>query len=80
MEDKTTQDGVLVGDEPIQDGGFELFHRQDDLFLSPEEVLDLDPAPVVGNYWSRSLRREVCAKWHQFAQRNRPVRWSCPFG
>lgn len=51
MEDKTTQDGVLVGDEPIQDGGFELFHRQDDLFLSPEEVLDLNPAPVVGNYW-----------------------------
>ena len=50
VEDKTTQDGVLVGDEPIQDGGFELFHRQDDLFLSPEEVLDLDPAPVVGNY------------------------------
>ena len=50
MEDKTTQDGVLVGDEPIQDGGFELFHLQDDLFLSPEEVLDLDPAPIVGNY------------------------------
>lgn len=49
-EDKTTKYDVLVGDEPIQYGGFKLFYRQDEPLLSPEEVLELDPVPVVVNY------------------------------
>ena len=49
-EDKTTKYDVLVGDEPIQYGGFKLFYRQDEPLLSPEEVLELDSVPVVVNY------------------------------
>jgi hypothetical protein len=41
---------LLVGDEPIQYGGFKLFYRQDEPLLSPEQVLALDPASVVINY------------------------------
>ncbi len=49
-EEKTTKYDILVGDEPIQYGGFKLFYRQDKLLLSPEQVLELDPTPVVVNY------------------------------
>jgi hypothetical protein len=34
-EEKTTKYDTLVGDEPIQYGGFKLFYRQDKLLLSP---------------------------------------------
>jgi hypothetical protein len=47
-EEKTTQYDLLVGEEPIQYGGFKLIYRQDEPLLSPVQVLD--PAPVVVNY------------------------------
>ena len=40
-EEKSTKYDTLVG-EPIQYGGFKLFYRQDELLLSPEQVLGLD--------------------------------------
>ncbi len=49
-EEKTTKYDTLVSEEPIQYGGFKLFYRQDEPLLSPEQVLELDPAPVVINY------------------------------
>ncbi|CAA9440375.1 MAG: putative lipoprotein [uncultured Rubrobacteraceae bacterium] len=49
-EEKTTKYDLLVGEEPIQYGGFKLFYRQDEPLLSPDQVLELDPAPVVINY------------------------------
>jgi hypothetical protein len=49
-EEKTTKYDTLVGDEPIQYGGFKLFYRQDELLLSPEQMLELDTTPVVVNY------------------------------
>lgn len=50
VEAKTTKYDVLVAEEPIQYGGFKLFYSQDPVLLSPEEVLQLDPVPVVINY------------------------------
>ena len=50
VEDKIEKYDVLVGEEPIQYGGFKLFYTQDPILLSPEQVLELDPAPVVVNY------------------------------
>jgi hypothetical protein len=47
---KTTKHDTLVGDEPIQYGGFKLFYLQDKPLLSPEQVLRLDPTPAVVNY------------------------------
>ena len=38
---------AFVRDEPIQYGGIKLFYRQDDPLLTPEEVVKLDPAPLV---------------------------------
>ncbi len=49
-EGKTTKYDTLVGDGLIQYGGFKLFYRQDELLLSPEHVLNLDPTPVVVDY------------------------------
>jgi hypothetical protein len=46
---KDTKYDLLVGDEPIQYGGLKLFYRQDEPLLSPEQVLELDLAPVVSN-------------------------------
>lgn len=40
----------LVAGEPIQYGGFKLFYTQDVPLLSPQQVLDQDPAPVVISY------------------------------
>lgn len=40
----------LVRDEPIQYGGFKLFYQNDEPLLTPEEVLELDPAPAIVNY------------------------------
>jgi hypothetical protein len=50
VEAKTTKYDVLVAEEPIQYGGFKLFYSQDPVLISPEEVLQLDPVPVVINY------------------------------
>ena len=50
VEEKTEKYDILVGEEPIQYGGFKLFYTQDPVLLSPEQVLELDPAPVVVNY------------------------------
>jgi len=42
--------GKLVRQEPIQYGGFKLFHKNDKPLLTPEQVLQLDPAPAIVNY------------------------------
>ena len=42
--------GKLVRDEPIQYGGFKLFSKNDEPLMTPEDVLQLDPAPVIVNY------------------------------
>lgn len=47
---KLSKYDILVSQPPIQYGGFKLFYRQDYPLLSPEEVLQLDPAPAVVNY------------------------------
>jgi hypothetical protein len=39
--------GVFVRDQLIQHGGIKLFYRQDDPLMTEEEILDLDPAPLV---------------------------------
>ncbi len=49
-ENKISKYRALVRDEPIQYGGFKLFYEQDPTLLSPEQVLQLEPAPVVVNY------------------------------
>ncbi len=50
VEEKIEKYDVLVGEEPIQYGGFKLFYTQDPVLLSPEQVRQLDPAPAVVNY------------------------------
>lgn len=47
---KVSKYDILVSQQPIQYGGFKIFYRQDFPVLSPEEVLQLEPAPVVVNY------------------------------
>lgn len=42
--------GKLVREQPIQYGGFKVFYKNDDPLLTPEEVLQLDPAPAIVNY------------------------------
>lgn len=42
--------GKLVRGEPIQYGGFKLFHKNDKPLMTPKQVLQLDPAPVMVNY------------------------------
>lgn len=42
--------GAFVRDELIQYGGIKIFYRQDDPLLTPEEVIKLDPAPVIVIY------------------------------
>jgi len=42
--------GTLVKNQPIQYGGFKLFHKNDKPLLTPEQVLQLDPAPAIINY------------------------------
>jgi len=39
--------GAFVRDEPIQYGGIKLFYKQDDPMLTPAEVIQLDPSPLV---------------------------------
>lgn len=39
--------GAFVRDQLIQYGGIKIFYRQDDPLLTPEEVIKLDPSPVV---------------------------------
>lgn len=36
---------AVISQEPIEFNGIKLFYRQDDPLMTPEEVLDLDPAP-----------------------------------
>lgn len=43
VEDRIEKYDALVGEEPIQYGGFKLFYTQDPVLLSPEQVLALDP-------------------------------------
>jgi hypothetical protein len=47
---KLTKYDTLVRQQPIQYGGFKVFYRQDYPILSPDEVLQLEPAPAVVNY------------------------------
>lgn len=42
--------GKLVRNEPIQYGGFKLFHKNDKPLMTPKQVLQLDPAPAMINY------------------------------
>ena len=49
-EAKLTKYDILVRDEATQYGGFKLFYTQDAPLLSPQEVLQLDPAPAVITY------------------------------
>ena len=49
-EAKITKYNLLVRDEATQYGGFKLFYTQDAPLLSPQEVLQLDPAPAVVTY------------------------------
>jgi len=39
--------GAFIRDEPIQYGGIKLFYKQDDPLLTPAEVIQLDPSPLV---------------------------------
>ncbi len=47
---KLSKYDILVSQQPIQYGGFKIFYRQDFPVLSPEEVLQLEPAPAIVNY------------------------------
>lgn len=47
---KISKYDTLVRRQPIQYGGLKVFYRQDYPVLSPEEVLQLEPAPAVVNY------------------------------
>ena len=49
-EAKLTKYDLLVRDEATQYGGFKLFYTQDAPILSPQQVLQLDPAPAVVTY------------------------------
>jgi hypothetical protein len=40
----------LVQQQPIQYGGFKVFYKKDDPLMTPEDVLELDPAPAFVNY------------------------------
>ncbi|MFP7492988.1 hypothetical protein SFC66_04290 [Terribacillus saccharophilus] len=40
----------LVHNQPIQYGGFKVFYKKDEPVMTPEEVLELDPAPAFVNY------------------------------
>jgi hypothetical protein len=49
-EAKVANYSYFVGEQLIQFGGIKLFYRQDDPLLTPEEVVDLEPAPLVVIY------------------------------
>ena len=38
---------AFVRDDPIQYGGIKLFYRQDDPLMTPQEIVKLDPLPLV---------------------------------
>ena len=40
----------FVKEQSIQYGGIKLFYRQDDPVMTPEEVIQLDPTPLVVIY------------------------------
>jgi len=46
-EAKVGNYNVFVRDEPIQYGGIKLFYRQDVPVMTPQEILALDPSPLV---------------------------------
>lgn len=48
--DKAVKYAFLARDEPIQYGAFKVFYKQDTPVLTPEEVLQLDPAPAIVTY------------------------------
>jgi hypothetical protein len=41
---------IFVRDELIEFGGIKLFYKQDDPLLTPEQIVALDPSPVVVIY------------------------------
>jgi hypothetical protein len=47
---KVANYNYLVGEQLIQYGGIKLFYRQDDPLLTPDEVIQLDPAPLIVIY------------------------------
>lgn len=47
---KMTNYKEYVRNEAVQYGGFKVFYDKDEPVMSPEEVLQLDPAPAVVNY------------------------------
>ena len=49
VEDEIEKYDILVGEEPIQYGGFKLFYRKDGSLVSPEQGLQREPVPVVVN-------------------------------
>ncbi len=42
--------GAFVRDEPLEYGGIKMFYRQDDPVLTPQQVVELEPPPVVVIY------------------------------
>ncbi|MGN6360051.1 MAG: hypothetical protein ACTHNK_06645 [Thermomicrobiales bacterium] len=47
---KLTNYKAFIHDQPIQYGGIKIFYRQDTPLLTPEQVVQLDPAPLVVIY------------------------------
>ncbi|MGN6701308.1 MAG: hypothetical protein ACTHMR_24360 [Thermomicrobiales bacterium] len=47
---KLTNYKAFIHDQPIQYGGSKIFYRQDTPLLTPEQVVQLDPAPLVVIY------------------------------
>src|SRR5699024_407202 len=47
---KLIEYGTIVKDQPIQYGGYKVFHKNDKPVLQPKDVLKLDPAPAIVNY------------------------------
>lgn len=50
MDAKVTNYGIFVTDELIEYGGIKLFYQQDDPLMTPEQIIVLDPSPLVVIY------------------------------
>jgi hypothetical protein len=50
MPAKITNYNYFVGEQLIQYGGIKVFYRQDDPIMTPEQVLELEPKPLVVCY------------------------------
>jgi hypothetical protein len=49
-EAKISKYDTLVADQRVQYTGFKLFYRQDKPVMTPKQVLDLEPSPMVVIY------------------------------